>query len=76
MYEIAELKLGDGWLGISPIPGRTGTYDLDLTAILTWGANLVFTMTTASELERVGAAGLRDDLMAAGIAWRACANAS
>ena len=42
-YEISELSLGNGVLGISPIPGRTGRYDSDLTAILQWDAGLVLT---------------------------------
>jgi hypothetical protein len=70
MFEIAELRLGDGWLGISPIPGRSGLYQRDLTAILHWGADLVLTMTTGMELERVGAASLGKDLGAAGVNWR------
>lgn len=70
MFEIAEVRLGEGWLGISPIPGRTGAYERDLTAILRWGANMVLTMTTGPELKRVGAGGLPDDLAAAGVAWR------
>lgn len=70
MYEIAELEVGDGWLGISSMPGRGGRYQADLDAILRWGAGLVLTMTTAEELDRCGAAALGDDLEAAGVAWR------
>lgn len=70
MFEIAEVRLGNGWLGISPMPGRSGAYERDLSAILRWDANLVLTMTTAPELERVGAMGLADDLAAAGVQWR------
>lgn len=69
-YEITELRLGDGWLGISPIPGRTGLYQRDLAAILRWGADLVLTMTTGVELKRVGAASLGRDLGSAGVDWR------
>lgn len=70
MFEIAEVQMDRGWLGISPIPGRMGAYESDLSSILRWGAGLVLTMTTAIELERVGAAGLGDDLAAAGVGWR------
>lgn len=70
MFEIADLPLGNGRLGVCPIPGRTGTYEADLTAILRWGAGLVLTMTKGSELERVGAASFGADLEAAGVAWR------
>ena len=69
-FGISELALGEGVLGISPIPGRTGAYESDLSTILRWGAGLVLTTTTFHELERVGAAGLEDDLEASGVLWR------
>jgi protein-tyrosine phosphatase len=69
-YPIAELELGGGVLGISPMPGRSGRYDADLNAILRWGATLVLTMTTEAELVRSGAGTLSEDLMAAGVQWR------
>lgn len=69
-YRIAEVSCGGGWLGIGPMPGRMGTYDADLNAILRWGAGLVLTMTTRRELERCGAEGMGTDLEAADVAWR------
>jgi hypothetical protein len=69
-YRIAELVCRAGRLGIAPMPGRSGCYDADLTAILRWGAGLVLTMTTGGELARSGAAGLGADLEASGVAWR------
>ena len=70
MLEIAELPLGNGMLGISPAPGRGGAYVVDLNRILGWGADLVLTMTTMAELERLGAGDFGADLKAAGVAWR------
>lgn len=70
MLEIAELPLRAGYLGICPVPGRSGTYQADLTQIMSWGAGLVLTMTTVDELERAGAADLGEDLQSAGVAWR------
>ncbi len=70
MYEISQIALGRGWLGIAPMPGRTGRYDADLGVILRWPANLVLTMTPLAELERSGAGGLKADLRAAGVEWR------
>lgn len=69
-YRIAELPCGNGWLGIGPMPGRSGRYQADLTALLRWGAGMVLTMTTARELDRSGASDLGADLAAAGVAWR------
>lgn len=68
-YEIAELPLRNGILGIGPIPGRGGFYQADLTAILKWGADVVLTMTTGREMGRVEADTLGEDLRAAGVIW-------
>ena len=70
MYEISQIPLGPGWLGIAPMPGRTGRYEADLGVILRWPADLVLTMTPLAELERSGAGRLEADLSAAGVAWR------
>ena len=61
-YEIAELPLGNGTLGIGPIPGRGGFYQADLNTILQWGADVVFTMTTAREMARVDLQELRPEV--------------
>lgn len=68
-WRISELALGEGRLGIAPIPGRFGDYEGDLSALLRWSPDLVLTMTGLHEMERVGAAGLGDDLTAVGVAW-------
>ncbi len=67
--EIAELTLGQGRLGICPMPGRSGDYAGDLAVIAAWGPGLVLTMTSQDELRVKGAAGLGTDLVAQGIAW-------
>ena len=69
-YSIAELPLCPGTLGIAAMPGRAGFYQGDLTAIMTWGADLVLTMTGQEELTYADAEGLGADLEAAGVAWR------
>ena len=69
-WSVAELRLGNGWLGIAPIPGRTADYLVDLANLLRWNPTLVLTMTTLREMTRVGAEDLGADLAAAGIAWR------
>lgn len=66
---IAELDLGGGRLGISPMPGRGGAYAADLQAVLAWGPGLVMTMTTAEELAAKGASGMPGDLASAGVDW-------
>lgn len=68
-FEIADLPLLSGRLGICPMPGRDGRYGADFAAILNWSPHLVLTMTTMDELKTKGADGLPNDLSAKGIAW-------
>lgn len=69
MFEISELTMEQGLLGISPMPGRGGAYEADLSALLHWGPDLVLSMTTLPELMHRGADGLGSDLTAAGVTW-------
>ena len=69
-YKIAEVPLRAGWLGIAPLPGRTGFYETDLSALLHWAPNLVLTMTESAELSYGDAGGFGADLAAAGVLWR------
>lgn len=69
MFQITELSLGNGLLGISPLPGRDGRYDADLIAVFQWNPSLVITMTTTQEMDMKGAAGLGTDLTTAGVNW-------
>ena len=66
---IAELRVGQGLLGISPCPGRAGFYEADLAAIQRWQPVLVVSLISYEELDRV-APTLSFDLKAADIAWR------
>lgn len=69
-FEIAEVALGAGWLGICPMPGKTGNYPGDLQALIAWAPDLVLTLAGDAELAAGGAAHLARDLSAEGIAWR------
>lgn len=69
-FAIFDMPLGKGRLGLSPLPGRGGRYQADLTSILKWRAGLVLTMTTREELDRHDAGGLGEDLTLASVAWR------
>ncbi len=70
MFQIAQLPLGAGRIGLCPLPGRSGDYVADLAAILDWKPALVVSLVTEIELEAGGAETLGADLAAAGIAWR------
>lgn len=68
-FTIADLPLGAGRLGICPMPGGDGRYDLDLATLIRWQPGLVLTMTGADELRAGGAERLPADLAGHGIAW-------
>ena len=69
MFNIFEIPLGPGILGISPLPGRTGAYAADFEALLRWKPRLVLSMTTAQEMAHRGAGGLGGDLRDADVDW-------
>lgn len=69
MFQIFELPLGPGLLGISAMPGREGTYEADLSTVLRWQPALVLSMTTAQEMTHKGAGALGADLSAADVGW-------
>lgn len=68
-FAVYPLAVGAGQIALSPIPGRSGSYENDLSTVLRWAPDLVITMTTGAELDRMGATGLPDDLAAIGTPW-------
>lgn len=69
---MAVLSVGGGEVRIAPCAGRDGEFAGDLADWLAWRPALVVSMTTAAEMERVGAGGLRAELAAAGVDWLHC----
>lgn len=69
-YEIAEIGLGGGAIGIGALPGLGGDYPGDLAAILAWRPGMVLSLATVAEAERGGASRLPADLGARQIPWR------
>ncbi len=70
MFDIAEVSLGAGKIGICPLPGRTGQYSSDLAKMLAWTPTIVLSMNPEIELEAGGAETLGADLIKAGVTWR------
>ena len=66
---IFDVPLGKGRIGICQMPGR-GDRVADLQTIKNWGANLVLTMTTLAELDRVGMGDIEQRLTELEISWR------
>ena len=69
-FGLYPVSVGAGQIALSPIPGRFGTYENNLSEILRWAPDLVLTMTTQAELDRVGAGAFGADLQAVDIIWR------
>ena len=68
-FGLYPLTVGGGAVALSPIPGRSGNYEADLTAVLRWEPHLVLTMTTQIELDRMEAGALGEDLKSTGVDW-------
>lgn len=69
IFIISDLQLGRGRLGISPLPGRYGKFDEDLTQLLCWKPALVMSMTEDTEMTACGAGNVGQRLKDAGILW-------
>ncbi len=69
-FAIYPLNVGAGQIALSPIPGRSGSYENDLSVVLDWSPDLVLSMTTQTEFDRMGAGGFGADLAAVGTFWR------
>ena len=68
-YQIADLPLLSGTLGIGPMPGRHGTFEADLAALIAWAPDVVLTMNPSAELAHADATGMGDDFEAIGVTW-------
>jgi protein-tyrosine phosphatase len=66
---IHALRVAEGSLAISQVPGREGRYDDDLDFIRDWKPSLVITTTTRGELADVGADTLGADIQESGTRW-------
>lgn len=69
---MAVLSVGGGEVMIAPCAGRGGDFAGDLAQWLAWRPALVVSMTTAAEMEVVGAGGLGAALSTAGVDWLHC----
>lgn len=70
VLQVAELPIGQGYIGLCPIPGRNDQYKADVETLLAWNPALVLSMTTDIEMEAVGADILPGELVQKGITWR------
>lgn len=66
---IYALQVGGGTLAISPLPGRSGTYDEDLDMIASWQPGLVVSMTTEVEMIQHGARNFGSDVQGRACRW-------
>ena len=68
-FALYPVDVGAGQIALSPIPGRFGAFEDNLSTIMPWAPDMVLTMTTEAELDRVGAQTFGADLHAVGTIW-------
>lgn len=68
-FVIYALPVAGGILGISPLPGRGGGWNVDLAHLKDWKPALVITMTTSSEQVSHGLTDLGNDIQDSGTRW-------
>ena len=69
MFTISEITLGEGTIGICPVPGRFSAYGEDFELILSWCPDIVVTLTDSFELEKVNVQQFPNDLKKTNIEW-------
>ena len=69
MFEISDLLILSGRIGICPMPGRFSSYKKNLETIADWCPVLVITAAQCSEMEEIGVTSFPKDLRAKGIEW-------
>tara|TARA_B100000214_G_scaffold345982_1_gene296299 strand:- start:5 stop:493 length:489 start_codon:yes stop_codon:yes gene_type:complete len=69
MFRISEISVGEGTVGICPVPGRYSTYSNDLTLILSWRPSFIITLTDSSELKKAKVSQFPQDIQKANIKW-------
>lgn len=69
-FQIFPIPLEIGTLALSQILGNSGDFDADISVLLQWKPDLVFSMTTDHEFNRFKATNLPAHLHTAGINWQ------
>ena len=69
MFNIAQIYILSGLVGICPMPGRFSDYKMNFETILDWRPMLVISVVQLYEMEKVGITAFPNDLKAKGIKW-------
>ena len=69
-FQIFPIPLETGTLALSQIPGNSGDFEADISTLLQWKPDLVFSMITDHEFNRFKATDLPTRLHNAGINWQ------
>ena len=69
MFNISDLPVLSGRVGICPMPGRFSNYKTNFETIVDWCPILVITAARFSEMEEIGITAFPDDLRSKGIEW-------
>ena len=54
-FEVFEISLGVGLLGMSPLPGLSGNFEADIKHIINWRPTCIVSLTETNEMQDLGA---------------------
>ena len=54
-FEVFEISLGVGLLGMSPLPGLSGNFEADIKHIINWRPTCIVSLTETNEMKDLGA---------------------
>lgn len=54
-FEVFEISLGVGLLGMSPLPGLSGDFEADIKHIINWRPTCIVSLTETNEMKDLGA---------------------
>ena len=54
-FEVFEISLGVGLLGMSSLPGLSGNFEADIKHIINWRPTCIVSLTETNEMKDLGA---------------------
>jgi protein-tyrosine phosphatase len=68
-FSIAQISVGQGMIGISPLPGRSGDAAGDMSVLAQWRPDVVLTLVQHKELARKLRTDLPQEIQTIGAKW-------
>ena len=70
-FDIREISVAGGTIGMCQLPGRAGDYPSDFNKIVEWEPDLVISLTEPHEMAEFAVGSFGSDLQAQTLAWTA-----